>query len=179
MANIICINMSGESVPVFSDPEKTQQVGEIMYRETFGYNRNWGGDDYNCQIKFRGPSGNVRYGFIIDPPNNSMTECTEYPYESNVFIGNKYYYTFIMRQTMNVYDISGNYWGRVARNCRVACLTALSGDSHPDWKAINKVERTDGVWIDIDESDDRKYGFVDIGLGYASGCSSIPFYGSW
>lgn len=108
-----------------------------------------------------------------------MTDCTDYPYESNVEIDGQRYYTFIMRRTMNVYDRNGNYWGRVAGNCRVACRTALAGDSHPNWKAINKVERTDGVWINIDDDDLDKYGFVDIGLGYASGYGAIPFYGSW
>lgn len=75
--------------------------------------------------------------------------------------------------------MNGSKWGTVAANRRVACKTGLSGDSHPEWKAINYVENTNGLWIPVNSSDKLKYGFVDTGLSVASGYSSIPMYGSW
>ena len=56
--------------------------------------------------------------------------------------------------------------------------SGLSGDSHPDWKGINYVESTSGAWVRVTGAGSN-YGFVDTGLGVASGYSSIPMYGRW
>lgn len=67
MSNYFCVNKSGKSVPVYSNPEKSSKIGTIYNRETFGYNRNWGGDNYFCFIIFRKSNGTLSSGFIIDP----------------------------------------------------------------------------------------------------------------
>ena len=177
MSNYFCINKSGQNVPVYSDTNKSTQVGTIYNREAFGYDRNWGGDDYFCHIIFRKSNGSLSYGFIIDPPNNSIMDCTDYPY-GTVNIDGKQYKTFLMRSSRNVCTVGGTKWGAVGANCRVACISAMAGDSHPEWKGINYVESTKGGWVKV-TGDEASYGFVDPGLSVASGYSSIPMYGSW
>jgi len=62
---------------------------------------------------------------------------------------------------------------------RVACKTALSGDTMPHWKAINYVERsTDGAWIKV-EGAGLSYGFVNTGLEDGSMPNTISMYGTW
>ena len=177
MSNYLCINKSGTKVPVYSDTNKTTQIGTIYDREAFGYDCNWGGDNYFCHILFRKSDGSLSYGFIVDPPDNSIIDCTDYPYGTAVINGVEYI-TFIMRNSRTVYTVEGRRWGTVAANRRVACLTAMSGDNHPDWKGINYVENTGGEWVQV-TGDGEEYGFVDAGLSVASGYRSIPLYGSW
>ena len=98
MSNYFCINKSGTKIPVYSDTQKTKQIGTIYDREAFGYNANWGGDNYFCNIAFRNSNGNITGGFIIDPPNNSMMDCTDYPY-GTVTLDNRQYYTFLIKCT--------------------------------------------------------------------------------
>ena len=177
MSNYFCINKSGIKIPVYSDTNKTTQIGSIYDREAYGYNANWGGDGYFCNIAFRRADGKISGGFIIDPPNGSMTDCTDYPYGTDK-IGGITYNTFLMRNSRNVYKTDGTLWGSVAANRRVACLTAMSGDSNPHWKGINYVENSSGQWIPV-TGNGSNYGFVDTGLEIASGYKSIPMYGSW
>lgn len=77
MSNYFCINKSGKKIPVYSDADKKSQIGTIYNREAFGYDNNWGGDGYFCNIVFRKANGSISGGFIIDPPNNAMLECTD------------------------------------------------------------------------------------------------------
>lgn len=46
MLNYFCINKSGIAVPVSSDTDKRSQIGTIYDREAFGYDWDWGGDNY-------------------------------------------------------------------------------------------------------------------------------------
>lgn len=177
MSNSFLINKSGSSVPVYEDPDGTKKIGTINNREAFGYNRDWGGDDVISSIVFLNSSGKLNYGYLIDPPAKVMTPCTDYPYGTATINGTKYI-TFIMRKSRTVYTAKGNIWGTVAANRRVACKTALAGSSNPHWKGINYVENTSGQWVKV-TGDSVEYGFVDTGLGVASGYTSIPFYGSW
>lgn len=177
MSNMFCINKSGGQVPIYSTPEATTQIGTLYNREAFGYNRNWGGDDYYCNIIFRNSSGNVVWGFLVNPPSGTLTGCTDYPFGTHVEEGIAYY-TFYMRNARSIYDINGNYLYLVPAGKHVACKTSLSGDSHPNWKAINYYQNSSGAWKKVDP-DGAQYGFVDTGLIIASGYSSIPFYGSW
>lgn len=177
MSNYFCVNKSGKAVPVYSDTDKSNQIGKINNREAFGYNRNWGGDDYFCNIVFRNSSGSLSGGFIVDPPTGCMSNCTDYPYGTEKINGTTYY-TFKFRNSAKVYKASGNSWGSVAANCRVACLSSMAGDSHPEWKGINYVESSKGGWVEV-SGDGYTYGFVDAGLSTGSSYSSIPMYGSW
>lgn len=177
MSNIFCVNKSGGSVPIYSDTSGTTQIGSLYNREACGYNQNWGGDDYYCNVVFRNSSGNVVGGFIINPPNYALMGCHYYPYGTQIINGTSYY-TFYMRSARNIYDVGGNYWGTVAAGRRVACLSSLSGDSHPEWKAINYVEKSSGGWQQVSGSGSQ-YGFVDAGLSVASGWNLIPMYGNW
>ena len=177
MSNYFCINKSGIKIPVYSDTQKTSQIGTINDREAYGYNALWGGDHYFCNIAFRNSSGKLSGGFIIDPPDNAMVHCTDYPY-GTATINGKEYYTFLMRNSRSIYKTDGSLWGTVAANRRVACLTAMSGDSNPHWKGINYVENTSGEWIQV-TGNGSTYGFVDTGLDIGSGYNSIPMYGSW
>ncbi len=177
MANEFLINMSGESIPVYDDPDKTRQIGSIYHREAYGYNKNWGGDRVINHICFLGPDGYLHGGFIIDTPVGGMTDCIDYPYGTETINGERFY-TFIMRKSRTIYTRTGDVWGTVAEGRRVACRTAMSGDTNPHWKGINYVEGADGEWIAV-TGDNVQYGFVDTGLDYASGYASIPFYGSW
>ncbi|SFO03835.1 hypothetical protein SAMN04487831_106141 [Pseudobutyrivibrio sp. UC1225] len=177
MSNMFCVNMSGKKVPVYADTEKKKQIGIIYPREAFGYNRNWGGDDYFCNIVFRNSSGKLSGGFINDPPNNSIRDCADYPYGS-VSIGGIKYKTFLMRKSRTVYTASGRKWGAVAANCKVACLTGLAGDSDVSLKGINYVQSSKGNWVRV-AGDGDDYGFVDTGLSVGSSYNNIPFYGAW
>ena len=177
MSNSFLINKSGKSVSIFEDPDGKVVSGTLNNREAFGYNRDWGGDDVINSIVYLNSSGKLNYGYLIDPPSGVMTACTDYPY-GNVTINGVSYKTFLMRKKRNIYTATGNLWGYVAENCRVACRSALSGSSNPHWKAINYVESSSGEWVKV-TGDDVTYGFVDTGLEIASGYKSIPFYGSW
>lgn len=177
MSNYFAVNKSGKSLPVYSDTKKTKKVGTIGNREAFGYDRNWGGDGVFCRIRFKNSESKLTTGFLIDPPVNALVGCTDYPYGTKAISGTKYK-TFLMRKSQPVYYKNGTRWGTVAANCRVACQTALSGDSHPEWKAINYVESTSGTWVRVDK-DGAKYGYVNTGLTSGSGYRAIPFYGNW
>ena len=177
MSNIFCVNKSGVSVPVYSNQNESQRIGTIGNREAFGYDRNWGGDGVRCNIIFLNSSGSLSYGFLLNPPDRTLTPCIDYPYGTARINGTEYK-TFIMRRSRNVYKADGSLWGTVTANRKVACLSGMSGDSHPDWKGINYVENTSGAWVRVTGAGSN-YGFVDTGLGVASGYSSIPMYGRW
>lgn len=177
MSNIFCVNKSGTSIPVYADTEKKNRIGTIYDREAFGYNRNWGGDGAICSIVFQNSAGNVANGFLIHPPTHTFVGCANYPY-GTATINGKQYKTFIMRDQRTVYTVNARTWGTVSKNCKVACESSLSGDSHPNWKAINYVENTSGNWVKV-TGDGAAYGFVDTGLSKSSLYSAIPFYGSW
>ena len=112
MSNYFCINKSDKKIPVYSDAEKTSQIGTIYNREAFGYDNNWGGDGYFCNIVFRKANGSISGGFIIDPPNNAMLECTDYTYGKARINGTEYK-TFLMRKTSTVYKVNGSKWGNL------------------------------------------------------------------
>lgn len=114
---------------------------------------------------------------MVNPPAKTLTGCDSYPYGTTI-INKKKYITFIMRDQRNVYTVSARKWGTVPKNCRVACKTAESGDTHPDWKGINYIEDASGKWVKV-TGDGGDYGFVDTGLSKSSLYSAIPFYGKW
>ena len=87
MSNAFCVNKTGITIPVYSDRNGSTQIGTISNREAFGYNANWGGDGAINLIRFKSAAGPVRDGFIINPPNGAMTECTDYPYGTVVING--------------------------------------------------------------------------------------------
>jgi hypothetical protein len=177
MSNIFCVNKSGVSVPVYSNQNEGQRIGTIGNREAFGYYRDWGGDGARCNIIFLNSSGSLSYGCLLYPPDGTLTPCTSYPYGKAIINGMEYT-TFIMRRARNVYKVDESLWGTVAANRKVACQTGMSGENHPDWKGINYVESTSGAWVRVTGAGSN-YGFVDAGLGVASGYSSIPMYGRW
>lgn len=177
MSNYFCVNKSGITVPVYSDTQQTSKIGSIYNREAFGYDMNWGGDGYFYRILFRTSDGSLSYGILVDPPGSSVTDCTDYPFGTEEIDGTEYY-TFTMRKSRTVYTAGGTRWGAVAANCRVACLSAVAGDSYPNRKGINYVESSKGGWVKV-TGDGVDYGFVDTGLDVSSSYSSIPFYGSW
>ncbi len=184
--NTFCINKSGRTVTVYSDTNKTRVVGEIYNREAYGYNRIWGGDGYFCSILFLGPNGTLTTGFVIDPPSDFLTPCSEYPAGTCVHNGTTYLY-FTMKKTRNVYDRDGNYWGRVAAGCRVLTKNSSSGTSNPHYKEITYVQHTSGNYVPFTYEKTvngqtvtvQGVGFVDTGLSSGSSPSSISMYGSW
>jgi hypothetical protein len=67
----------------------------------------------------------------------------------------------------------------VAAGCRVATQNPNSGDTHPQWKEISYVERSDGQWISVSGAG-CDYGYVNTGLDTGgSGSDYISMYGSW
>ncbi len=177
MSNYFLVNKSGKNIPIYSDMDSKKKVGTLYNREAFGYNRISGGDDVFCEIVFRNSAGKLSRGYINFPPKGALTFCTDYPHGKIVIAGQRYK-VFMMRKSRTIYTARGNKWGTVAANKRVACKTAMSGDSHPEWKGINFVENSNGKWVKV-TGDGVDYGFVDTGLSLGSGYSSIPMYGSW
>lgn len=189
MSNSFCVNKSGSQVSIYSEPEAITQIGTLYNREAFGYNRNWGGDDVHCNIVFRTSSGSVTGGFLVNPPSGALTECTDYVYSTVIIyekqlVGNYYtmvpvtYKAFYMRSARTIYNVNAVSIATVPAGKLVACKTALSGSSHPEWKAINYYQNSAGSWQQINSAG-HTYGFVDTGLSVGSGYSSIPMYGSW
>ena len=183
-----CINKSGLAIPVYENFDWVNpgaQIGTIYNNEAFS----WEYGEAGNSIWFRNSSGLITHGFMpLATPNGDpimseeterlfYTPCTDYAY-GTVRINNTAYKTFKFRRSEEVYTANATRWGTVASNMRVACLTSLAGENHPDWKAINYVERTDGEWIKV-EGNGYSYGFVDTGLNVGSGASSISMYGSW
>jgi len=190
MANKICINKSGVSIPIWDQPEfpwasNAVQIGTLYNTEAFGYNADWGGDGVFNAIKFRNSSGNIATGWLNDDysggnplPSGWAKDCTLYPY-GTVTIGGTSYKTFKFRKSETVYSPSGDVWGSVASGMRVACLNATAGSSHPEWKLVNYVERSsDGAWIQVTGSG-YTHGFVNVGLEDGSMPSTISMYGTW
>ena len=137
-----------------------------------------GGDGFF--ISFLSSSGGLALGALVNPPNSALTECTAYPYEPAVSIDNDSYpyKTFIIRNGARVYTAGGSNWGSVAAGRRVACKTAMAGDTKFYLKGINYVEKSDGTWVKV-TGDGVSYGFVDTGLRSGSAYSKINMYGSW
>lgn len=54
--NYFCINKSGKILDVYDNYKNGSVIGHIYNREAFGWNYNWGGDQYYLNIAF--------YGFI-------------------------------------------------------------------------------------------------------------------
>ena len=168
------INKSGSTIRVYNSTDSSRiQIGTLANREAFSEIGSEG--DFSAN-KFLGKNG-LANGYLINAPVATFTPCTDYPYES-VKIGGTTYKAFKFRRNSNIYTVDGTYWGKVASGRRVACLTALAGSSHPEWKAINYVENTNGGWIEVFD-DKLRYGFVDTGLSIGSGPSSISMYGTW
>lgn len=182
MSNEFCINKSGQTIPVYDTPEKNNRIGSIYNREAFGWDRDWGGDLIFNHIIFRNSAGNVVWGFIVantpDFPAGVNTDCTDYPYGTATINGINYV-TFKFRRSETIYKGDGTTWGSVASGMRVACLSSLSGQSHPNWKSINYVERSsDHQWIPV-TGGGYNYGFVNTGLEDGSTPSTISMYGTW
>ena len=109
---------------------------------------------------------------------SALTGCADFPYGTVTIDGTKYI-TFKFRRTENVYYGDGSYWGTVYTGARVACKTSMSGDSHPEWKAINYVEKkSTGEWVKV-TGKGYTYGFVNTGLEDGAMPSTISMYGSW
>lgn len=176
--NYFCINKSGKILDVYDNYKNGSVIGHIYNREAFGWNYNWGGDQYYLNIAFRNSSGNVVGGFLINPPTSGFTYCTEYPY-GTVTISGVNYKTFYMRRDERIYTPDKVAVATAHAGCQVACQTAQSGDSEPTWKLIHYFLNTStGRWIRVNESG-AGYGFVNTGLDYGSEWDNIPFYGSW
>ncbi len=179
MDNTFCINKSGLVVPVYSYNSSTgslDEIGKIYNREAFALLGYEGDSHY---IKFLNSDGEFVDGMLQNPPDDAVVGCHFYPYGQHTE-GITTYITFVMRNEANVYNAAGDYWGKVAAGKRVACLTSLAGDEHPEWKAINLVEPSSGgdVWTPVTGAG-KNYGFVDTGLRSGSSYSKINMYGSW
>lgn len=178
MSNYFAINKSGKSIPIYADADlKSSKIGNLLANEACGFDWNWGGDGYFCHVRFLSSSGTLKWGFIINPPAKGLSDCAAYPYGTATINGTKYK-TFKFRRAETIYKTDGSTWGNVASGMRVACLTGLSGDSHPEWKGINYVETSSG-WKQVISNSNNKYGFVSTGLSKGSGPSTLSMYGKW
>lgn len=181
MAYYMVINMSGKNLAIYQGwpyPDKGSQIGTIYNREAFCYSDTEDG----CEVYFRNSSGRLvrgyYYGYADNAGQKALTPCIDYP-TGTVRIGGTSYYTFTFRRSEEVYTAAGNRWGTVASGMRVACRTDATGESHPDWKLINYVERsTDGEWVKV-TGDGYEHGFVDIGLNVGATPTTISMYGTW
>lgn len=178
MSNYFAINKSGKKVPIHADADRNSQViGHLLLREACGYDWDWGGDGVFCHVRFLSASGGLAWGFVIDPPTKALAPCTDYPYGTATIEGVSYK-TFKLRKEVALYDKSGDRIGSVGSGLRVACKTALSGGAHPNWKAVNYVEKSSGGWKKI-TGDGVNYGFIATGLVSGSGPDNIAMYGTW
>lgn len=192
-----CVNKTNKIIPVYKYEiplyRPYTQIGRIYPREAFARFPVYG-EGTETPILFLNSAGQLTEGFIdeveladlltLEEWDAFYSGVGEYPYDME-FIDGNWCITFKFRRTENVYTATGRYWGRVAAGMRVACLDTTdffkngSGQTHPNWKAINYVERsTDGAWIKV-SGDGKDYGFVDTGLDHGSGPSKISMYGSW
>lgn len=180
MLHWLAINKSDSPFPVYDTIQCQNRIGTIYVREAFG--ADFYGGCGERPITFRNSSGYVVTGYVntADMSNVNLAGygCEGYPYESGIQIGSGTYYTFMFRNTENIYRPDGNYWGRVAAGRRVATTNSDTGDTHLDWKAINYVERSDGTWIPVADSW-YDHGYVNVGLDKGSMPDSISMYGSW
>lgn len=174
-----CINKSGSNYPIYDYNVTTQKftrVGTLYNREAFVF---LGGDNFDY-IKFLASDGTLKTA-CIDPVKYPVPYafCTDYPYSREVINGTEYC-IFKMRQSKNIYDAAGNYWGKVAAGMYVATNSDAVGGSENNkhLKLINYVKSTSGQWVAVTGAG-MNHGFVDSGLKSASGYSSIAFYGSW
>lgn len=175
----IYINMSGYSVSVRDYDGNV--IGSLYNREA--YSLIGGEGSFNC-IGFLGPEGVYIYGYINEVDNNVFTGVSAYPYGKQQFEDDSYnlFNFFLMRSDQEIYDANGTYWGSVAAGRLVACKESLGdtgGNSMPWLKAINRVQNSNGEWIEIITDENRRYGYVDTGLRSGSSPTSIAMYGSW
>lgn len=176
MANWFCINKSGKTYNVVDGNDK--RIGSIGPNEAFGFDRNNGGDFVFNHIKFRNGNGKLVWGYLNNCNMLALEKCSDYPYGKVTINGTKYI-TFKFRRTENVYKADASLWGTVYSGARVACLNGDSGDSHPEWKKINYVEKVStGEWVKVSGAG-CSYGFVNTGLEDGAMPSSISMYGKW
>ena len=167
-----CINKSGNSYPIYN--VSNQRVGTLYNREASVY---LGDEGSRSEIAFLNSSGNIQtveidtYDHPI--PAKTFTLCTDYPYSRETINGVNYY-IFKMRETKNVYNANGNYWGRVAAGMFVATTNAKVHSNNLYWKEINYVKSTAGNWVQV-----GNHGYVDTGFNRYSGYERMAFYGSW
>ncbi len=187
MANILCVNKSGVSIPVYSDPQKTAVVGAIYNREAFVYNEGWGGDLYLFAIYFLNASNQWATGFLVDPPVNGVMDCYDYPNQS-VSGPNSSCKPFVMRSTKTIYMANLNNDGSfapyvtVSAGQYVASYNSTNGDNFPYLKEIHYYRTASGTWIPTNYTQNGvsyNYGYIDTGIRSGSGYSNIALYGSW
>lgn len=181
MGNWIAINKSGSKRIIRSAINNNTVIGMLYPNELFGVDFNAGGDGYYYYIVFRNSQGKKDYGVLVDPPLSVLESAYQYKYRYGaVTIGDKQYHTFKMARTESVYLVNASYWGKVAKDCYVACRNSFpsSGDTHPYWLQIEYVQSITGGWIPV-KGEGANYGFVNIGLEHGSMYNTISVDGKW
>ena len=181
--NIVAINMSGQSIPVYRlDPYGSgkTRIGTIYPRELYGLNYLAGGDFVIFDVLFRNASGSLQWGTIIEPPESARENAylAKYSY-GRVTLNGKRYYTFKMTRSENLYSVSGRKIGTVAAGQYVATIAdPSSGDSNPHWLQVYYARSTNGRWDSL-AADGASYGFVNVGLEDGSMYNTISCDGLW
>lgn len=170
-ADICCVNLSGKTHNVYDLDGKV--IGALEKREFFTY---IGGEGSLSAIYFLSPSG-PKTGYLRDASGAVFTDVSTRPH-STLKLGGKNYKVFIMRKTMNLYDVGGNVVGSVAAGKRVLCQSGQAGETMHYLKRIDYAEKRAGGW-DPMAGGGADYGFVDTGLRTSSSASGIAFYGNW
>ena len=162
---LFAVNRGNSTIKVTDDDGN--QIGRIYPNEVC---TRWGGEEYYL-VNFLASDGQIKNGTTVTDPNfNNLKYFTDGS-GYNVS-GAPAPYVYKMRRTMNVYRADGSYWGRVAGGMYIATDEPCCGDTHRDWMQVNYVQSTRGDWVKV-EGAGYGHGFVDTGLGRASG------YNSW
>lgn len=181
-----CINKTNSVYKIYDIMKNNALVGKINPRESYVIQ---GGEGDILTINFLDANGKFQIAAIDNynhplPGNNAEygyptgSTCLSYPRGTAQMKDGIVYKTFIMRSSQIIYKGDGTKWGSVAAGCLVATNSFAVGESYPNRKLINYVQRSDGQWFKV-EGAGYGHGFVDTGIRSASSYSKIAFYGSW
>jgi hypothetical protein len=173
MANNMYVNLSGQSISVYDEVNRSKNIGTIKNNDLYVINFD-AFNNYSVYVKDTN-SNSLILGIIKKPIEESgMQKITDY-YYSKELINGEMFYIFRVRKDSNLFDRSANYIGYVKNGMYVACKDTLAGTSYPYLKYINYVMSSSrNQWILLDNG-----GFVDTGLKEGAEDDTIGMYGSW
>lgn len=151
---LMCINRSGESLTVYTEPGLSETRGTLKPNDVFAWINVWAGSHaYNDTLHYIYWNGGYGYIFAEDYGSvfTSVTKCDEMDIEMD---GHSYH-ALQVRRTAQVYNPSGAYIGLLHDGGYAATKYAECGNSMPYLMYVNYYGETEPS---------NENAFIDMGL---------------
>ena len=170
----LCINMSRHTHIVYDD-EYREVIGEVHSGDT--YCCELSGIDLTGVVYFKSYSGELKYGHIKKFFDKSYELCTDYVLDA-VKINGSTYKVFGFRKSAEIYLEDGTFSGKISAGCHIACRTALTEYTMPDFKCFQYMEISSGEWVRVGGLLGSS-ACIDTGLANGAIASALSIYGRW